>query len=80
MPGRYLFLLAPNFDTTNLANGNYLITVRVADVRGNATTATDRLNVLNAKGSTCPGSLPAPPTSEPPTSEPPDASSSPVQP
>ena len=76
MPGRYLFLLAPNFDTTDIANGNYVIAVRVGDVRGNVTTATERINVLNAKSGSCPGSLPAPPTSEPPTSEPPDESSS----
>jgi hypothetical protein len=74
MPGRYLYLLAPNFDTTDIANGNYVIAVRVGDVRGNVATATEQINVLNARGGTCPGSLPAPPTTEPPTSEPPDAS------
>jgi hypothetical protein len=74
MPGRYLFLLAPNFDTTDLANGMYLIAVRVGDVRGNLATATERINVLNAKSGTCPGSLPAPPTTEPPTTEPPGTS------
>jgi peptidase M23-like protein len=70
MPGRYLFLLAGNFDTTSLPNGNYTITVKAADVRGNSTTATRRINILNARSGVCPGSLPAPPTSAPPPSEP----------
>ncbi|MES1246054.1 MAG: peptidoglycan DD-metalloendopeptidase family protein [Actinomycetota bacterium] len=75
MPGRYLFLLSGNFDTTSVANGNYQITVRVADIRGNHSTSTQRISILNAKSGTCPGSLPAPPTGSPPTDEPPgDAS------
>jgi hypothetical protein len=77
MPGRYIFLLSGNFDTTNLTNGNYTVTVRAGDVRGNTTVATRRINVLNARGGVCPGSLPAPPTSEPPPSEPPAGSDSP---
>jgi hypothetical protein len=75
MPGRYLYLLAGNFDTTGVANGNYQVTVRVADIRGNHSTSTQRISILNAKSGTCPGSLPAPPTETPPTDEPPDGSS-----
>jgi hypothetical protein len=72
MPGRYLFLLAPNFDTTTLPNGVYSLTVRVADIRNNTTTQTQRFSVLNAKGSACPGSLSEPPgTPQPPTEPPP---------
>ena len=74
MPGRYLFLLSANFDTTHLANGNYTLTVRVADVRGNRSTGTQRISILNARNSVCPGSLPAPPTSAPPPTEPPGGS------
>jgi hypothetical protein len=75
IPGRYLFLLSGNFDTTRLVNGNYVLTVRVADVRGNHSVGTRRISILNARSSVCPGSLAAPPTSEPPTTEPPDGSS-----
>jgi hypothetical protein len=74
MPGRYIFLLSPNFDTTNVPNGNYLVTVRVADVRGNHSVATERISILNARTGVCPGSLPAPPSSEPPPTEPPSTS------
>jgi len=70
MPGRYLFLLSGSFDTTKLTNGNYVVSVRVADVRGNHSTATERLSILNAKSGVCPGSLPAPPSSSPPPTEP----------
>jgi len=76
MPGRYLFLLSGNFDTTRLANGNYVVTVRVADVRGNHSLGTERISVLNAKTGVCPGSLAAPPTTAPPPTEPPNGSSS----
>jgi len=75
MPGRYLYLLAGNFDTTNVPNGNYDLVVRVADVRGNQSTATERIAILNARSGICPGSLPAPPTTEPPTTEPPTGGS-----
>ena len=75
MPGRYLFLLAGNFDTTSVANGNYELTVHVADIRGNHSTSTQRISILNAKSGTCPGSLPAPPAGAPPTDEPPGDSS-----
>jgi hypothetical protein len=71
MPGRYLFLLAPNFDTTQLPNGVYSVTVRVSDVRANAATQTQRFSVLNAKGSVCPCSLSDSPGAQPPPSEPP---------
>jgi hypothetical protein len=73
MPGRFLFLLSPNYDTTAIANGNYVIAVRVADTRGNTTTSTRRINVLNSRTGVCPGSLPAPPTTGPPTDEPPSS-------
>jgi hypothetical protein len=76
MPGRYLFLLAGNFDTTSVANGNYQITVRVGDVRGNRSTSVQRISILNARSGTCPGSLPAPPTGTPPPEEPPGSDSS----
>jgi hypothetical protein len=71
MPGRYLFLLAGSLDTTSLANGVYLLSIRVADIRGNRATQTDRFSVLNARGGVCPGSLPAPPATGPPPTEPP---------
>jgi hypothetical protein len=70
MPGRYLFLLSGSFDTTSVPNGNYVASVRVADVRGNRSTGSERISILNAKSGVCPGSLPAPPTSAPPPSEP----------
>jgi hypothetical protein len=71
MPGRYLFLLAGNFDTTSLPNGVYVLTVLAADVRGNRTFTSTRFSVLNARSGVCPGSLPAPPSGQPPPSEPP---------
>jgi hypothetical protein len=77
MPGRYLFLLAGNFDTTDLPNGTYVVSVRVADVRGNRSTGTARISILNAKNGVCPGSLPAPPTTSPPSTEPPGTSDQP---
>jgi hypothetical protein len=77
MPGRYLFLLAGNFDTTSIPNGNYLIAVRVADVRGNHSLGTERFSVLNARSGVCPGSLPAPPATAPPPTEPPNTSTQP---
>jgi hypothetical protein len=72
MPGRYLFLLAGNYDTTSLPNGVYTLAVRVADIRGNRAALRERFSVLNARSGVCPGSLPAPPSTEPPPSEPPD--------
>jgi hypothetical protein len=74
MPGRYLFLLAGNFDTTSLANGVYQLTVRTGDVRGNTATQTQRFSVLNARNGVCPGSLAAPPATQPPSTEPPSGS------
>jgi hypothetical protein len=73
MPGRYLYVLAPNFDTTTLANGVYVMTVKVGDVRGNSATRRDRFSVLNARTGACPGTLAAPPTAEGQPSEPPAA-------
>ena len=62
MPGRYLFLLAGSFDTGSLPNGPYVVSVRVADVRGNRSVGSERISILNsAKPGACPGSLPAPP-------------------
>jgi len=75
MPGRYLFLLSGNYDTVNVPNGNYLIAVRVADARGNHSVGTERISILNSKNGVCPGSLPAPPTTEPPPTKPPGSSS-----
>lgn len=70
MPGRYLFRLAGSFDTTSLPNGNYVVSVRVADVRGNHSTGTERMSILNARGGACPGSLPGPPAEPSSTGEP----------
>ena len=58
MPGRYLFLLSGSFDTAKLPNGTYVVSVRVADVRGNHSTRAERISILNAKSGTCPVSLP----------------------
>jgi hypothetical protein len=77
MPGRYLFLLAGNYDTTSIANGVYQLTALVSDERGNRATITQRFSVLNARNGVCPGSLPAPPTTEQPPSEPPADASAP---
>ena len=70
MPGKYLFLLAGNFDTTSLPNGVYTLRVRVADERGNTASLSERFSVLNARNGVCPGSLPAPPSTQPPPTEP----------
>jgi len=80
MPGRYLFLLAGNYDTSSLPNGAYVLGVKVADIRGNSVSIQERFSVLNARKGVCPGTLAAPPTSEPPSSEPPDNSSGPPPP
>ena len=69
MPGRYLFLLAGNFDTTTLPNGVYSLGVAAADVRGNHAFFQERFSVLNAHSSVCPGSLAAPPATAPPPTE-----------
>lgn len=66
MPGRFLFLLAKDLDTRRLANGVYVVTVRVGDAHGHTTTATQRISVLNAKDGSCPGSVAAPPGAPPP--------------
>jgi hypothetical protein len=71
MDGRFLFLLAPNYDTTTLANGVYIITVLVGDGHGHKTVDSERFSVLNARGGICPGSLAVPPGTEPPPDEPP---------
>ena len=74
MPGRYLFLLAGNFDTTTLPNGVYSLSISAADVRGNNAYFRQRFSVLNAHNGVCPGSLAAPPATAPPPTEPPAAS------
>ncbi len=71
MPGRYLFLLAGNFDTTTLPNGVYSLGVSAADMRGNHAFFQERFSVLNAHDGVCPGSLAAPPATAPPPTEPP---------
>jgi hypothetical protein len=75
MPGRYLFLLAGNFDTTTLPNGVYSIGISAADIRGNSAHFHERFSVLNAHSGVCPGSLAAPPATAPPPTEPPAGSS-----
>ena len=77
MPGRYLFVLSPNYDTTQLRNSVYELKVLTADVRGNRAVMTRRFSVLNARNGVCPGSLPAPPSTIPPPTEPPAGPPSP---
>ena len=52
----------------------YVLTARVSDERGNTASFTERFSVFNARNGVCPGSLPAPPTTEPPPTEPPAGS------
>jgi hypothetical protein len=66
MPGRFLFLLAGNYDTRSVPNGVYMINVLVADGHGHKALSTQRISVLNARDGSCPASLPAPPGSPPP--------------
>jgi murein DD-endopeptidase MepM/ murein hydrolase activator NlpD len=47
MPGRYLFMLAPAFDTHLLPNGVYQLTVSAVDTRGNTGQLTTRVTILN---------------------------------
>ena len=68
LPGRYLFLLAGSFDTEALPNGDYVVTVRARDERGNTAVATRRISILNEAGTACPRSLPGP-GAAPPTPE-----------
>jgi len=70
MPGRYLFVLSRNYDTTQLRNAVYELTVLTADVRGNHAVTTRRFSVLNSRNGVCPGSLAAPPGAAPPPVEP----------
>jgi hypothetical protein len=69
-PGRFLFLLAPGYDTTRIPNGAYTITVEAADERGNTGVASRQISVLNAPGAHCSGSL-LPPGALPPAPPPP---------
>src|SRR3984893_1907411 len=66
MPGRYLFLLAGNFDTTSLSNGAFPRAIYACDERGNRAFFHELFSVLNARNGICPGSLAAPPTTAPP--------------
>jgi len=66
LPGRYLFLLAGSFDTEALPNGDYVVTVRARDERGNTAVATRRISILNEAGTACPRSLPGPGAAPPP--------------
>ncbi len=50
MPGRYFFNLRSDFDTRQIPNGVYLVSVRAADMRSNAGTATRRFTVSNIRG------------------------------
>ena len=77
MPGRFLFQLAGNYDTTTLANGVYIVTVLVADGHGHKAVSARRFSVLNARNGVCPGSLPVPPGIQPPADQEPPAASSP---
>jgi hypothetical protein len=54
MPGRYLFLLAGSLNTATLPNGDYIVTVRARDIRGNTAVATRRISILNEGGAACP--------------------------
>jgi hypothetical protein len=66
LPGRYLFLLAGSLDTTTLLNGDYVVTVRAQDIRGNTAVATRRISILNEGDAACPRSLPGPGAAPPP--------------
>jgi hypothetical protein len=63
-PGRYLFNLTPHgLDTTRLPDGNYQLTVHVADVCGNHGLLAERITVHNAPKSALSASRPLiPPT------------------
>jgi hypothetical protein len=61
MPGRYLFLLAANFDTTSLPNGAYTLAILAADERANTTILQQPFTVLNTGAGDCP----SPPTNGP---------------
>jgi hypothetical protein len=74
MPGRFIFDLASNYDTTTLANGVYIVLVSVGDGHGHTVTSEQRFSVLNSRSGICPGSLAAPPGTPPPTDDEPPAS------
>jgi hypothetical protein len=73
-PGRYLFLLSKRFDTKKLRNGDYLLTVRATDIRGNTGIRSTSFSVLNSNGG-CRGSLAAESPPAPPVELPTQASS-----
>jgi murein DD-endopeptidase MepM/ murein hydrolase activator NlpD len=47
LPGRYLFRISRDFDTTALADGVYLITVAAVDVAGNVGSRSTRIEIRN---------------------------------
>jgi len=71
MPGRFLYnLSAPQgIDTRTLTNGVYQVTVRAADIKGNARTLNKRFTVVNQAGTPtgCPATPAPPPLPPPPT-------------
>jgi murein DD-endopeptidase MepM/ murein hydrolase activator NlpD len=63
MPGRFLYQLSPQvLDTRTLPNGVYQVTVRVADIKGNAKTLSRRFTIVNQAGTEtgCPPPPPPP--------------------
>jgi hypothetical protein len=51
MPGRYVYNLTPGLlDTQTLANGVYVLWVLAVDVRGNWTSASQRISIFNDSG------------------------------
>ena len=64
MPGRYLFNLTPSgVETRTLTNGVYQVTVRATDIKGNASSLSQRFTVVNQAGTEngCPRPAPPPP-------------------
>ena len=52
MPGRYLFLLTPSFDTTKVHDGVYVVTVTATDARGNRGSLVSRIEIRNRDSAT----------------------------
>jgi murein DD-endopeptidase MepM/ murein hydrolase activator NlpD len=68
MPGRFLYNLTPldGLDTRTLPNGVYQVTVRAADIRGNAQTLNRRFTIVNQPGSETGCPKPSPPAPKAP--------------